>query len=441
MNKYESLYIEEKGKGVPTAAEAITKLQDLTWEDAYWIAKILYVYGTGTVEDNAVISSLDKAFANGLNHHSNAELYLDAAQMMARLYMKYKRYDEAINFLMSIDELSDTVLDWVHLYYALAQVMSNNITRIAQKPKFFFERLDKVSEKSIAKRNEVFITYLQRITDCLADGTLTEYAKDAVDAKKEEYRLTEKWSKLSSIEDTDDDDSEITESPVTIPTPEPEIKTVEVKVVDETRIKELEAVISSKDIQISELSNKISELESLVAILRKENEKLRADISNKDKALTQIRTSIQENKAVETAPAADTTEFDNNGHALLNKYQTNQKILVIGGLPRENEITYIKQRAKKLGFDPERDFDFINDYDKITNITRQLNFGKYAAIIAGPMGHSAAGKGDSSSLIEELKKPEYPQLVESKTESGKLKLSESAFSKAIQKVISYLLIM
>lgn len=441
MNKYESLYIEEKGKSVSTAAEAITKLQDLTWEDAYWIAKILYVYGAGTVEDNAVISSLDKAFAKGLNYHSNPELYLDAAQMMARLYMKYKRYDEAINFLMSIDELSDTVLDWVHLYYALAQVMSNNITRIAQKPKFFFERLDKVSEKSIAKRNEVFITYLQRITDYLADGTLTEYAKDAVDAKKEEYKLTERWSELSSIEDTDDDDSEITEPPVTIPTPEPEIKTVEVKVVDETKIKELESIISSKDIQISELTNKVSTLESLVATLREENEKLRADSSNKDKALTQIRTSIQENKATETTPVADITEFDNNGHALLNKYQTNQKILVIGALVGSGALDQLKLRAKHKGFDVEKDFEFITDYDKITNITGQLNYSRYAAIIAGPMGHSAAGNDGYSSFIEKLKGEGYPTLYEAKTESGKLKLNQSSFERALQKIISYLLVM
>ena len=145
MNQYEKLYTEQKALGLNSAIEAIKNISNLNWEDTYWISKILYVYGPGTVDDGTVINILDSAFTKGLNYKSNSELYLDAAQMMARLFMKYKRYDEAINFLMSIDELSDSVLDWVQLYYALAQVMSSNIVRIAHKPKFFFERLDKVS--------------------------------------------------------------------------------------------------------------------------------------------------------------------------------------------------------------------------------------------------------------------------------------------------------
>ncbi len=441
MNKYESLYIEKKNNSVQTAIEAVNQIQVLSWEDTYWIAKILYVYGSGSVEDSAVISNLDTSFSKGLNYHTNSELYLDATQMMARLYMKYKRYDEAINFLMSIDELSEKVLDWVHLYYALAQVMSDNITRIAQKPKFFFERLDKVSEKSVSKRNEVFLTYLQRIKECLADGLISEYAKDLVEAKTAEYNLTEKWSQIIASEIHDEDDIENTSnSDNAVIGNEPIVKTEVVKGVNESKIKELESLLISKDSEISDLKNRISELENIVTALREENEKLRTDSNNKDKALTQIRTSVLENKAVDESPEVDVSEFNNNGHALLNRYQTNQKILVIGALPRENEITYIKQRAKKLGFDPERDFDFITDYEKITNIARQINFGKYTAIIAGPMGHSAAGKGDSSSLIEELKGPDYPQLFESKSESGKLKLTDAAFGRVMQKVISYLLV-
>lgn len=435
MNKYENLYIEEKGKGVLVAAEAITKLQDLTWEDAYWIAKILYVYGAGTVEDNAVISSLDKAFAKGLNYHSNFELYLDAAQMMARLYMKYKRYDEAINFLMSIDELSDTVLDWVHLYYALAQVMSNNITRIAQKPKFFFERLDKVSEKSIAKRNEVFITYLQRIRECLSDRTIQSYAEDLVESKTIEYGLKEKWEEQNNTSVSEEDDENETVEVIE------QSNISENKKEFETEIETLKNLLKEKDNEISELKIIITQLKQQISLLTNDNEKLKTETSEKDKALVQIRTAVQNEKEnLVLEGSTEISEFDNNGHALLNRYQTNQKILVIGAIAG-NALDQIKLRAKHKGFDVERDFDFVTDYDKITNLTRQMNFGKYTAIIAGPMGHSASGKGDSSSLIEELKGDEYPQLFEAKTESGKLKLNQSSFERALQKVISYLLVM
>lgn len=441
MNKYESLYKEEKNSGVQTAIKAIKQLHILSWEDTYWIAKILYVYGSGSVEDSAVISCLDSAFSKGLNYYTNSELYLDAAQMMARLYMKYKRYDEAINFLMSIDELSENVLDWVHLYYALAQVMSNNIIRIAKNPKFFFERLDKVSEKSFSKRNEVFLIYLQRIKDCLAAGIITEYSKDLVDAKTAEYNLSERWSQIISAKISDEEEIEDIAINNTVPSDEPIEKAVEVKVVDESKIKELEAVIISKNSEISELKNRISELENIVAVIKAENEKLRVDSNNKDRALTQIRTSILENKPVKESLKEDISEFNNNGHDLLNKYQTNQKILVIGALAGSGALDQLKLRAKHKGFEVEKDFEFITDYDKITNITGQLNCSRYAAIIAGPMGHSAAGNDGYSSFIEKLKGEGYPTLYEAKTESGKLKLNQSSFERALQKVISYLLVL
>lgn len=435
--------MEEKGKSIPVVVEAMAKILDLTWEDTYWIAKILYVYGAGTVEDDTVILSLDQAFSKGLNYHSNSELYLDAAQMMARLYMKYKRYYEAINFLMTIDDLSNTVLDWVHLYYAFAQIMSNNITRIAQNPKLFFERLDKVSERSIDRRNEVFLSFLQRIKDCITEGLFTDYAKESINLKTEEYGLTKKWSKLLVEEAIDDDssDNEIITQTEDISESTPIVTKVEVKVVDEIKIKELEAIISSKDFQISELLKKVVELESIIAVLHDENEKLRTDSNNKDKALTYIRTSIQENRTDDSTTTNDITEFDNNGHALLNKYQKNQKILVIGAFSGRSALEQLKLRARRKGFDVDKDFEFISDYDKIPNITSQLNYSRYAAIIAGPMSHSVAGNDGYSSFIEKLKGEGYPTLFEARTESGKLKLNQSSFERALQKFISYLLIM
>ena len=429
MNKFESLYTEKKATGLNTAIDAIKSLGNLSWEDIYWISKILYVYGPGTVDDITVINILDYAFTKGLNYKSNSELYIDAAQMMARLYMKYKRYDEAINFLMSIDELSDSVLDWVHLYYAMAQVLSSNIVRISQKPRFFFERLDKVSDKSTVKRNEVFLNYVQRIKECLEDGTISDYAKDLIEAKSSEYNLTEKVNEIFTIKEIETDgEGDVTEQKEEDSAP----------VIDETKINELKEIIDLKDNEINELKNKISELEQSISLLKTENEALKTETQNKDKALTQIRASIQENKTEEPKP--DITEFDNNGHALLNKYQTNQKILVIGAVAG-NALDQLKLRAKHKGFEVEKDFEFITDYDKITNITGQLNYSRYAAIIAGPMGHSAAGNDGYSSFIEKIKGEGYPTLYEAKTESGKLKLNQSSFDRALMKFISYLLVL
>lgn len=432
MNIFEQKYIEEKTNSVHLAKSALDKEEKLSWEDLYWISKSLYVYGSGTIDDKEVISCLDKTFAKGLSYHTNSDLYLDAAQMMARLYMKYKRYDEAINFLMSIDELSENVLDWVHLYYAMAQVMSANISRIAQKPKFFFERLDKVSEKSIAKRNEVFLTYIQRVKESLAERTITDYAKDLIDAKTAEYKLTERVKEIFTVSESDDAEDDIVQ--------ESKNESVPLPSVDESKINELKDIISSKDNEINALKAKISELEQIVSVLKTENETLKTDSQNKDKALIQIRTSIQEQQTKPEEPSVDITDFDNNGHALLNRYQTNQKILVIGAVAG-NALDQLKLRAKHKGFEVEKDFEFITDYDKITNITGQLNYNRYAAIIAGPMGHSAAGNDGYSSFIEMLKGEDYPTLYEAKTESGKLKLNQSSFDRALQKYISYMLVM
>ena len=432
MNNFEQNYIEEKTNSVHFAKSALDKEEKLSWEDLYWISKSLYVYGSGTIDDKEVISYLDKTFAKGLSYHTNSNLYLDAAQMMARLYMKYKRYDEAINFLMSIDELSENVLDWVHLYYAMAQVMSANIARIAQKPKFFFERLDKVSEKSIDKRNEVFLTYIQRVKESLAERTITDYAKDLIDAKTAEYKLTERVKEIFTVSESDDAEDDIVQ--------ESKNESVPLPSVDESKINELKDIISSKDNEINALKEKISALEQIVSVLKTENETLKTDSQNKDKALIQIRTSIQEQQTKLEEPSVDITDFDNNGHALLNRYQTNQKILVIGAVAG-NALDQLKLRAKHKGFEVEKDFEFITDYDKITNITGQLNYNRYAAIIAGPMGHSAAGNDGYSSFIEMLKGEGYPTLYEAKTESGKLKLNQSSFDRALQKYISYMLVM
>ena len=93
--------------------------------------------------------------------------------------------------------------------------------------------------------------------------------------------------------------------------------------------------------------------------------------------------------------------------------------------------------AKSLGLDKDR-FEFCLDYDTLQKYNfRKLQYSdKYRMIMVGPMPHSTAGKGDSSSAIAEMEKhPEmYPRVV--RVSSGnELKITKTGFKEALERIL------
>ena len=120
-------------------------------------------------------------------------------------------------------------------------------------------------------------------------------------------------------------------------------------------------------------------------------------------------------------------------------------IVVIGASQvKEHDLLGI---AKSLGLSKDRfEFCYITDFpiyerDENGQLIVKFNFKKmqhkpnYRLVIVGPMPHSTAGKGDSSSAIAEMETRDgYPKVV--RLGSNELKITKTSFKKTLQKQIA-----
>ena len=110
--------------------------------------------------------------------------------------------------------------------------------------------------------------------------------------------------------------------------------------------------------------------------------------------------------------------------------------IVVIGCGELNEIQ-IKAIASKLGIDKKRiecclDYEAIQKYDY-----RKLQYrAAYRVVLCGPMPHSTAGKGNSSSVIAEMEaNPEkYPRVVRLQA-NGALKITKSNLKEQLEKLL------
>ena len=115
------------------------------------------------------------------------------------------------------------------------------------------------------------------------------------------------------------------------------------------------------------------------------------------------------------------------------------KILVFGQLAGSKKD--YQMVAKKIGINPNN-IEFL-DYSETKHFPaeRLRNSTQYSDIIYGPAPHKCAKIGDTSSLLEEIrKKPmEYPRLIEAKsnTMGTNLKISISTFKDCLSKTFYY----
>ncbi len=119
-------------------------------------------------------------------------------------------------------------------------------------------------------------------------------------------------------------------------------------------------------------------------------------------------------------------------------YPNTSKIIVIGSIEVNNKE--VLGCLKKVGIDKNR-VEFYTDYDKLTNMNFEFlknNF-NYSDILVCAMPHKMNGIGNNSSLISMIEKnqKEFPTLTKIVDERGKLKYSNSAFKKALEKTNMY----
>lgn len=435
MNRYRQLY--DGGKARDSFDECAGALERdseaMSWEDLYWCAKILYVYGKpNEIDEDVIIDAFRSSFRKGLDITSDRELFLDASVMISRLYVKYGRYELAINYLMHLVELipEDDIPDWIHSFYAYVQVLSpEHFEFILRQPKHFLARLSKIrGEAGIARRNEIVLHVAERLFGRMGENE--ENGVEPLSVPDEIVRKFREAAKSFGIGDKFD--------AILFPKNDGEGDVSSLLYEKDAKIEELLSEIDKLRKERSSgsgLSEEIARLSSENARLSSLVEELRTEISSLQRALGEAMGGASPAEEVGAGGTGDAGFDGSNGHSLLTRYQRNQKILVIG----EGSKNPLLLRARKRGF-VEDDFEFVLDYDKIPRIAAQMNFGGYAGIICGPMPHSGSGMEDESSLISKIEKS-FPCVVRSVTKGGKLKLSDTAFSAALERVMQNMFIM
>jgi len=163
MNKYQELFQNEDIS--VSESELINALDNISsWEDGYWLCKIL-MSRNSSVSDERLIETLEYCFFIGLSI-ANKEVFFDANECLAKLYIRYGMYNEASPKLQLL-VYNYECPDWAHLYFATTQLYTE-FERIVEEPKFFFDRLLKANFNDPEIRAEirsVFGKYLCLISE------------------------------------------------------------------------------------------------------------------------------------------------------------------------------------------------------------------------------------------------------------------------------------
>lgn len=156
-----------------------------SWAEAYHIGQFVNEQTSGDA-DKLVMDAYEKAFSLGLNIRTDRRCFLIATQQIARIYFQFRMYDEAINKLMLLDVYTDNLPDWVNLYYAAAQIHTENVLHLAEIPSLLFKRIDGINEddpESVKRRKYLFMEFLNRIRSLSETKDISRVDADAILAK------------------------------------------------------------------------------------------------------------------------------------------------------------------------------------------------------------------------------------------------------------------
>ena len=353
------------------------------WEDAYRIGKCTYEQADSET-DKLVMDAYEKAFELGLNIRTDRECFLTATQQIAKIYFHFRKYDEAINKLMILDSNKDNLPDWVNLYYASAQIHTDNILYWAEVPTFLFNRIDRINKddpESVKRRKYLFLEFLNRISELSKTEDVSGVDKAAILEKAEELGIadTSECQNFKIALGIAPKDS--------IPVVEPEIEKTEIIKNNATAVfeeiisnlkKELleqQVLIGKQDFIIKQHDSKLLELEKQIIdhvtekrVLEKQAARLSEEIriskeheralQSRYKALESqlsgsaaIRKQLEENAAligelqtdVEDLKTALTVSRSANENLKCEIRQYQEKINA-----RDSELTYCREEIQRL---------------------------------------------------------------------------------------------
>jgi len=321
------------------------------WDDAYWIGRCVYEQASGEA-DKLIMDAYEKAFSLGLNIRINRACFLTATQQIARIYFQFRKYDEAINKLMVLDSNVDNLPDWVNLYYASAQIHTENILYWAEVPEMLFRRIDSINEsdlESVKRRRFLYLEFLNRICELAKMKDVSEVDKEAILAKASELGVDDSRECLNFKVAL----GIIPAIPELIDEPETETETKGISVYEQMvaelnkRLSELQAIIDKQTLTIAQDKTKAQEQEKQIASLREE--KRLADAQNARQA-EDLKTSKEREYATQARCKALESQLSGSEAA---RKQLEDDASIIGELQADVEdlktaLTVSRRNNEKL---------------------------------------------------------------------------------------------
>lgn len=269
--------LQKQNKLMPDVTVLQHDIQEAaTWDQSYMIGQYIYDQGTGE-HDRLIMEAFEKAFGLGLNIRVDRKRFLNATQEIAKIYFNFKKYDEAVNKLMVLDSNVDNLPDWVHLYYAAAQIHTESLLYWAEVPSMLFRRIDKIDEndlESVKRRKFLFLEYLNQISKVVKTNDDVQIDINSIVDKAKEYGLDKtqeylsfKYSvRLSSYlpvnseeNDSSHDTQNFTELQETIESQQEEINSLNSRLDQKNvEVDKLSLIITKYEQQIKQLSDELT---------------------------------------------------------------------------------------------------------------------------------------------------------------------------------------
>lgn len=380
MRDYGEL-VDRKEK-MPEAAIAESNIENVkNWKEAYYIGQFVYEQDSDDAYKTAM-DAYEKAFDLGLNINTNRECFLTATQQIARIYFHFQKYEETVNKLMVLDANVEVLPDWIHLYYAAAQIHTENILYWAEKPDIFFGKIGNIHEddqESVRRRKYLFLEFLNRISALAKTKDISHVDSKSILQKADELGLSEsrecqifKYSLgiiklLPELPDGPEKKSQYTGYPE-------EKSSVYDQMVTEfnKRIAELQAIIEKQTLIINQHDNLVSALQMQIRNLQNEKKNIGKRLSEQKK---EIRTSRERENAALARNEALKNQFKGNQEAgrKLEEYSA-----TIGGLQIDIEdlkaaLKVVRKKNNELQTVLDEKKVFISRLEKVVQQSQENN--------------------------------------------------------------------
>lgn len=448
----------------------------LTYEEAISVAERIIQEDLREL-DSYAIQLTERAFEAGLNIQRDKQRYLTAAQMVSKLYFKYQNYTKALNMLQIIEShLEENTPDWVRLDMNAAMLYSqDHIEYILRNPRFFLQRLDKLSgnDTNVVTQRSALVKSLDQIMESRLNRT-TKESQTLIRFYLKKYSLTapappqlQTLPREDKVSSSDRKPSNEANTPDNLAVAQQTIRRLTQKISAlekqgreaKRKICDLENLVAQKDMELKRAAAQETNDESVASLKKnilyftKEASDLRKKLAEREQKISDLSASLEQSNVtidqLKTVIKQQDSEIGDLKRTLkqnpLTSYISTKstsdiildpkriRILVIGATRIKEDV--VKAIAKLYGFGNSH-ITVENDYSEIKKLTGNIKpYGSsYDCIIAGPMPHSTAGKDDFSSTIGKWEREEgYPFLIKAENESGELKITKSSLNTAMQK--------